>query len=82
MFDLFKIWNTVFLIFFYKTAGKMHFYICYVPKRRLYITYSLESFTVSKHGNKIYYIYNEKVNVFFLQNDKIWRDIWYEENRG
>lgn len=49
----------------------MHFYICYVPKRRLYITYSLESFTVSKHGNKIYYIYKEKVNVFFLQNDKI-----------
>lgn len=49
----------------------MHFYICYVPKRRLYITYSLKSFTVSKHGNKIYYIYKEKVNVFFLQNDKI-----------
>lgn len=54
-----------YFLFFYKTAGKMHFYICYVPKRRLYITYSLKSFTVSKHGNKIYYIYKEKVNVFF-----------------
>lgn len=35
-------------------------------KRRLYINYSLKSFTVSKHGNKNYYIYKEKVNVFFF----------------